>query len=210
MDKLKSLLKQTEGDIICFQETHWTTEKKDEASRTWTGKIFSALYSMKSCGVAIMGKENIVQSEHLIYSDTDGRLLVLDFCFNNMEFRLINIYAGNDANAWKLFFEKVEHFSNSKTIIVGDFNVKLSNLDIGLYDKLRTDSSRTKLKEIMNNKNLIDILRLENPSVRAFSRRQLVLNSLKQTRIDLCLVSSKIINLTNKMYYSFLSHRDHA
>lgn len=57
IDNLKHILKQTEGDIICFQETHWTDEKKDQVSKIWSGEIFSANGSIKSCGVATLLKK---------------------------------------------------------------------------------------------------------------------------------------------------------
>lgn len=63
---------------------------------------------------------------------------------------------------------------------------------------------------MIEHKKLFDLWRMDNPTARVFSRRQLVKSSLKQSRIYLYLVNEKIINLTNNMNYSFLSYGDNA
>ncbi len=49
---------------------------------------------------------------------------------------------------------------------------------------LRSDQSREALAQIMNTEDLVDVWREEHPEVRDFSRRQIVLVTLKQSRID--------------------------
>lgn len=62
----------------------------------------------------------------------------------------------------------------------------------------------------MSDFQLVDLWRYENSSARGFSRRQLVLNKLKQSRIDLIMVNSSLLNMVSSALHSFLPIGDHA
>lgn len=92
----------------------------------------------------------------------------------------------------------------------GDFNVKLTRMDVTEDKRLRWDSSSDSLKGLLSNHNLTDIWRATNPFTRAFSRRIIVHEELRQSRIDLCLVGSKIMDKIHNCYYRFKHYGDHA
>lgn len=126
-----------------------------EMKEEWKGKMYTSLGSVKACGVTIMVKDDCVQNEKLIYRHKNGRLLVMSFDFCGIKFKLINLYAPNKEADRKSFFENLEPFCDDNCIVVGDFNVKMSRLDIGDHSILRNDTSRRKLEEIMNVKSLV-------------------------------------------------------
>lgn len=46
------------ADILCLQETHWTDEIMMNVKEMWNGHIYVNHGSIRSCGVAILIKEN--------------------------------------------------------------------------------------------------------------------------------------------------------
>ncbi|MGL4969611.1 MAG: hypothetical protein ACRC5B_05555 [Fusobacteriaceae bacterium] len=59
----------------------------------------------------------------------------------------------------------------------------------------------------MQSDDMVDVWREENP-YNEFSRRQMVMGSLKQSRIDLCLIKREILSYVKNVRYSFLGISD--
>lgn len=94
--------------------------------------------------------------------------------------------------------------------MIGDFNVVLSKKDLSAQNVYKEDASRQIIYNIMNDNNLIDIWRIINPHKKIYSRQQIVQGKLKQTRIDLCLVSSSMASQIKHAEYCFNSWSDHS
>uniref|UniRef100_A0A8C2WT45 Uncharacterized protein n=1 Tax=Cyclopterus lumpus TaxID=8103 RepID=A0A8C2WT45_CYCLU len=114
------------------------------------------------------------------YRDNDGRLLVSDFCFDGMEYRIINVHAPNKETDRKMFLMGLKEWCINNTMIIGDFNVVLSKSDISNNNVYKNDVSRGKLIQLISDTNLIDIWRIINNRKRGFTRRQIVNGKLKQ------------------------------
>ena len=99
---------------------------------------------------------------------------------------------------------------NANSVIMGDFNIILTSKDASRNNVFVGDSSRRTLKEMMENNQLTDIWRVLHPWERTFSRRQMVLNKLKQSRIDLALVSSRNVKIIRDVEYVNNTWSDHA
>ncbi len=93
---------------------------------------------------------------------------------------------------------------------MGDFNIWCCRLDACKGQNLRSDQSREALAQIMNTEDLVDVWREENPEVRDFSRRQIVLVTLKQSRIDLCLIKRNLKENIRNCKYNFCYLSDRA
>ncbi|NP_001139962.1 Transposon TX1 149 kDa protein [Salmo salar] len=117
-------------------------------------------------------KNDVVQNVKEIYADNDGRLIVIEFEVQNVVFRLINVYASNIESERREMFHKLKTLCSENCILIGDFNVRCSRMDASSCAKFRYDSSRNALWKLMNEENLVDIWRAENPNRRVFSRRQ--------------------------------------
>lgn len=210
MNKLEQVLVSVKADMWCFQETNWTDSKMLEIKSKWSELMFCSHGSEKTCGVAILVKNDVVQNVKQVYADNQGRLIVIEFEVQNVIFRLINVYASNIESERRDMFNNLRTLCSENCILVGDFNVKCTRMDVSRCDSFRHDSSRNALWELMKNENLVDIWRAENLNGRVFSRRQVVLNELKQSRIDLCLVKEDVIQQVQKMSYNFTAYSDHA
>lgn len=83
----------------------------------------------------------------------------------------------------KMFFRglesKIKNWEN--VILLGDFNVAFTKLDIGNNMVFKTDRGRNELKRLMENFNFIDIWRERNQTRKEYSRRQTVMEDLKQS-----------------------------
>lgn len=208
--RARMILKEVESDIICLQETHWTPDKEQEVGKLWEGYCVSSCGAPRTGGVAILFKRERVHNFSLLYNGNDGRILVVEFTVGDAFFRLINIYAPVCYVARKSFFVEIGKWITEDTIIIGDFNVKLTRMDVTEDRKLRWDSSRQVLKDIIIKNNLVDVWRNANPFIRAYSRRLIVQQELRQSRIDLCLVGSKLVDKISNCHYRFNHFGDHA
>ncbi len=85
-----------------------------------------------------------------------------------------------------------------------------TRLDASSSANFKSDGSRKILTEWMRNEDFVDVWREENPHKREFSRRQMVMGSLKQSRIDLCLMKREMLKYVRNVKYKFVDVSDHA
>uniref|UniRef100_A0A3B5M3J5 Endonuclease/exonuclease/phosphatase domain-containing protein n=1 Tax=Xiphophorus couchianus TaxID=32473 RepID=A0A3B5M3J5_9TELE len=106
---------------------------------------------------------------------------------------LINIHAPNIDTHRKNFFIGLRKWIVTNCIIIGDFNITLTKSDISNNCTFSEDYSRNALFDIIAQNSLIDIWRLFHPGKKQFTRKQVILGKLKQSRLDLCLISSSLV-----------------
>ncbi len=207
--KMKALLFTYRSDIICIQETNWEEDKVREMREEWRGDIYYNNGAKNARGVAILIKKDSVENIREVYKDQRGRILVVEFRYREIDFRLINIYVPNIELDRREILEELKGLVDGKCIIVGDFNIKCSRLDVGKGVQFRWEKSRGMLIEIMREKGLMDVWRYENPEKREFTRKQLKEGILKQSRIDLVLVKEEIIRYIDGIRHQGNSLSDH-
>lgn len=173
-------------------------------------QFFTSLGSIHSSGVTTWFKHGPSNNISVIHNCKQGKMLIIDFEYNKTTYRLINIYAPNKEEERKTLFASLNSYCTDNTIIIGDFNVALTQEDVGINNVFKGDCSRACLTKFMNNSNLIDIWRIFNPTKKEFSRRQVVQGVIKQSRIDLCLTTSNITKCINTVNYLLNSWSDHA
>lgn len=208
--KFEQFLFSCASDIICLQETHWTDSIMDSIKTKWSEIIYVNNGSEKSCGVAILIRKGVVEHVKQVLSDDKGRVLLVEFEYQNSLFKLINVYAPNDEMERKLFFGQLKGLSLGNCILVGDFNLKCCRLDAVRNANYKNDASRYVFMRMMEENDLVDKWREDNPNTRGFSRRQVVKGVLKQSRIDLCVAKREIGKYIKMVKYTFTSLSDHA
>lgn len=130
--KLYTWLNDIDADIILLQETHFIEKHEFKYNTRWFGNsIHNFSDSPFSRGTSILFKKNIEIEILDTHKSNDGRILFLNYIFDDKTFSIINVYAPNNQNDRKTFFEKINSwirkFSiNSENIfIAGDFNCNL-------------------------------------------------------------------------------------
>ncbi len=76
-------------DIICIQETNWEEDKVREMTEEWRGDIYYNNGAKNVRGEAILIKKDSVGNLREVYKDQRGRILVVEFIYREMDFRLI-------------------------------------------------------------------------------------------------------------------------
>uniref|UniRef100_A0A3B3U1J4 Uncharacterized protein n=1 Tax=Poecilia latipinna TaxID=48699 RepID=A0A3B3U1J4_9TELE len=117
--------------------------------------------------------------------ENQGKFIIIDFFYNNISCRLINIHAPNIGTHRKRFFLGLRQWIVTNCIIIGDFKRTLTKSDISNNCTFSEDYSRNTLFDIITQNSLVDIWRLFHPGKKQFTRKQVILGKLKQSRLDL-------------------------
>ncbi|CAC5424835.1 unnamed protein product [Mytilus coruscus] len=215
-DCVFTLFNDRRYDVIFLQETHWDdvfADRINKSNTIWNGDIF---YCNKNDihntgGVAIMIRKNIVEKSKEVQKFY-GRFLHLTVDINGKNIDLFNIYAPNPLQERFDFFQnihsKIKILNNA--VVSGDFNTSLGALDRDGKISHREDKAVCALKSIINDNVLCDVYRKRNPRVSVFSRKQIVENNLRQSRIDFHLISLSLKPFVKNIYHNDSSFSDHS
>lgn len=114
MNKFEQVIGKLKTDVICLQETHWSEDIMVNIKKIWEHDIYVNHGNQRACGVAILMKKGEMYKVKEIYNDGKGRLLGIDFMFNNELFRLVNLYAPNVEIERKGVFEQMKPLCTGK------------------------------------------------------------------------------------------------
>ena len=181
-----------------IQETFWDDKLVRQYSHLWNGQIlYNNCPDIQRRGVAVLIPNTFQYKVDLIYCDTEGRIMKIKIHIEDRQLFIINVYAPNDNNNKVEFFNTLESIINidDDNVILGDFNEILQrHMDRNDYIKTHNRKSSEMLRQMMTNRNLCDIWRYRNPDKREYTRQQKVENTLRQSRIDMCLISRSLIS----------------
>lgn len=122
MSKFEKVLALTNADIICLQETKWSDKKMSNVSKYWREPIYVSHGERDACGVAILLRRDRVDDVREIKMGYNGRLIVIEFSYCEVVYRLINVYAPNVESDRAMFFKMLSQLCVGNCIIVGDLN----------------------------------------------------------------------------------------
>ena len=120
------ILQNKTAEVTLLQETHSTKEIESKWQKEWKGKSFWHSGKItKSFRVAILLKENLNITILQINTNEGGRILSLNFLFENRHFQLLNIYGPTKVSNKTRFYKNLKKYINAKTnlILGGDFNM---------------------------------------------------------------------------------------
>ena len=193
--KIFHYMRSIDSDIIFLQETHSSLNDEKFWKNQWGEHAWFSSYSSNSRGVSILIRNSVAPILQSLYSDPNGRFLIISVTINNLPLLLVNIYAPNndDPDFFLNVFAKVDQFNYASLIVGGDFNAVLGPLD---YQGSKNKHSNVKASEmisvLMEEFNLCDIWRNFHPSLRQYTRHQRSPRVL--SRLDFILVSEDLIN----------------
>ena len=185
--------------VILLQETHSIEGDERIWKAQWRGEVRYAHGTHNSKGVLIAFKDGINLDIQTEIVDSDGRFIIIKTIINESIVVIVNYYSPNDEPSQVETLTKIDRHirslkleDNTTFLFGGDFNMYFDiKLDAdGSNPKLKVNSL-TQLEIILEENDLCDIFRVQNPYVRHFSWRQRT--PFKQRRLDyiLCLTLYK-------------------
>lgn len=204
-------LKNTNFDIFCLQDTHFTHTEEKLILNLWNGECLFNNYRSNARGVAILFGKNIEYKVHQKITDNEGNILAIDITAQSQRFTLINIY-GPNADSPSFFhriFQYIEEIGNNDFIICGDFNLVLNPcIDCSDYKNINNPKARKVLLEYIEMNNVIDPFREIQPQLKRYTWRKR--NPLKQARLDFFLTSEGINQYTEHSKVGTSYRSDHS
>lgn len=200
------------ANIICLQETGWEEASVGKCAPLWDGNIyFSNGRGKVGSGVAILVKGELCESERVIFRDDLGTGMAVELVKDGNKVVIFNIHAPNDHREKRDFFKGVGQVMMGRTdvLLIGDFNVVLTPLDVGSSNVFKADVGRDELRVLMRDFALVDVWRERNGDSRVFSRRQSVQGCLKQSRIDMVLFHQSLVGWVRRVGYKVAGFSDH-
>ena len=117
--------------ICCLQETHMRQVDTYKIKIKGWSNIFWASNVEKKAGVAILISDKDQAKTNLVKRDREGKYILIKGSINNEEIAIFNMYATN-GKASQFLKEKLVELKveiDNKTILVGELNLPLSDLD---------------------------------------------------------------------------------
>jgi exodeoxyribonuclease-3 len=228
---LTNWLKDTNADVVCFQEIKALEEQIEIEAFHRLGYKYTYWYPAKKKGYSGVGIISKVKPNHIEfgcgidYMDEEGRILRADFD----DFSLISLYLPSGTNDARLqlkfdfmddFYEYINKLKIEipNLVICGDYNICHEPIDIHDPVRLKTVSGflpeeREWLSKFLDN-GFTDSFRLKNPEVEQYSWWSYRANARannKGWRLDYHLVSEPIKqNIERAVILPEAKHSDHC
>ena len=162
-------IKRQDPSICCLQETHF--EPKDTPRLKVKGwrSIFHANGPQKKAGVAILISDKLDFKLKTVVRDTEGHYIILKGTIHQDDLTIVNIYAPNmgAANYIRKLLIKIKSHIDMNTLIVGDLNTPLSEIDRSSKQKINKETRA--LNDTLDQMDLIDIYRTFHPKTTEYS-----------------------------------------
>ena len=185
--------KQKHKGIIFLQETHSIESDEIQWKKDWGGDIIFAHGSTTSRGVATLIPKTYDANFTSIKTDDKGRFIIAEGSVLGEEISLVNIYAptkDKTAEQIDFFNTLVTQLDNCSlnTIIGGDFNICLRDIDKSGGRKEPVSGYATAIKNFMEACDYVDVWRLHHPNEKRYTWRESNKNGLIQSRLDFWLI----------------------
>ena len=173
--KILSTLKARKYDIVFLQETHLLELDNKKLRKDWVGQVFYSIGSSNSRGVAILVHKHLQFKSNKVFSDDQGRMVIVKAELEGHHLILANIYAPNlDDPAFFGMLEyrlgEIDDGHNYPIILGGDFN-QVFDKDLDRSNAVNYKSRRAveMVNNICRDLGLVDAWRLLKPTSRDYT-----------------------------------------
>jgi len=191
--------KKHKVDILFLQETHSSPNEEGDWLRDWGGHVYMSHWTTNSKGVGILIAPHIKYDLISQFTDSDGRIIIIEILINERKLTLCNTYGHNEDNShfFETIINKLSELNYENLIWGGDHNVVL-NLDLdkkgGLY---RTHENCKNIINAWKDENEVDdVWRVQHPTTLRYTWRSRK-TPIIQTRLDFFLTSRNITTRIN-------------
>ena len=159
-------------DILNIQETfvdNYFLSKKIELMLDLRKRCIWSYGSDNSRGVVTLFINTSIEIEHF-HADFDGRLVYVDFTYNESKYRIVNVYAPNQSQDRNTYLDRLTPYlvTARHLILNGDFNFVLDSKLDKVGGNLNKGTVGSKIfKNIIDKHKLIDAFRYLHPNKRA-------------------------------------------
>lgn len=194
-----------------LQETHLTKEETLKLKQRWVGQIFFSPGTKASRGVCILISKMILFTALEVFSDKDGRWVIVSGELQSNKVTLVNLYAPNMAqsNLVSLLNMRLAQFQNTPLLVGGDFNLVNDAIVDRSGHPLPADKALSRaFKELLETQSLTDVWRLVNSQSREYTFYSRAHNSY--SRIDYLLLSNDLLDSVVDTTIHSITISDHA
>ena len=199
-------------DVAALQETNFTCPR-DERVFENDYVVYSAYTASRGAGVSLLVKRSLNAVVNLLYTDTQGRLLVADLSVNGKKFRVATVHAPNKSVERRTFFRKIEPYLADPlhTYLVGDWNAILDpNLDRGGRGGSGRRCENKCLRNFMAENDLVDRYRVDHPGGKHWTWTNFSSSSVtNRAYLDRMLVRRADLDFLSCPEFKYLGRSDH-
>ena len=156
-------------DIMLLQETHLIESDINDLKKEWNINYYIAGKSINSKGVAIRINNTFEFKMLNLNRDPDGRILAVTLEIAGLyTVTIINIYGPNQEDPlwFNNLFNPDYDLESDYVVFAGDWNVCYDEIDFYNYNTQRNLKNMEELKKGIKKLDLVDIWRLQNPSIK--------------------------------------------
>uniref|UniRef100_A0A5F9DDJ4 RNA-directed DNA polymerase n=1 Tax=Oryctolagus cuniculus TaxID=9986 RepID=A0A5F9DDJ4_RABIT len=167
--RLADWLTEHNPTICCLQETHLSNKEACKLKVKGWKKIFHANRNQKKAGVAILISDKINFNTKTVKRDKEGHYIMIKGSIQQEDVTIINVYAPNYRAPVYLkdMLRDLKGDLDSNTIVLGDFNTPLSEIDRSSGQKINKETAD--LIDTIAQMDLTDIYRTFNPTSADFT-----------------------------------------
>ena len=192
--------KISNNGIKFLQETHSSEDTFNNWRNNFKGEIFFSHGSASSCGFMIgyLGSKKFQLNK--INKDDHDRILIVDANIDDQNFVLINFYDVNTESEQINTICELNQLlddcyldSTEKVVLAGDFNLFFdASLEALGSNPTLKKRSISKVLQLIEQHNLIDIWRIRNPILKRYTFRKNHFSGFIQRRLYYIFVSNNI------------------
>ena len=210
--KLFHYLHKTEHDIIFIQESHSTKHQERLWKNQWGDQIYYSHGDHNARGVLILIKKKVPIKIVKIHADNQGRWLLLEANYENLQLIIGNVYAPNEDNPvfFENLFDVLEQIPIDLKILGGDYNLHMDiKMDKEGGSNVTNCLAQKLLQEFLNKENMVDVWRTSHPYDRVYTWYR-TNPKVIMTRLDYLFASSLLNSIMDSSGIDPISFSDHS